>query len=341
MENLLIWGFILAIALFALPVGLLISAERELKTKSRRLAEIECELGNLSETKTSGDQEETQLPKMERWVVELREENSRLQAEIAELKKKPQASQEAPGLTEREISEQEDQVTSSLTSQTLPMVLATESEHAAGDEVTGRRRKIVYAVSFGAILVFALAGILAAGLWRDHAKEEVTAGADQFMITPQTDHPTEEESGIHSPETAAQVIEVEEDEYQAPPSTKQVEEPQKPVMPIVKKSVKPVTAPAPKSRAISSVTSRPQSRSPKKTKDVAKATQLSWGQYEILNPTTVYSKPREQSPTVASISAGVKVNVVELHGDWLEIRSKYGRPPGFIKKDSARPTGIR
>ncbi|MCZ6623786.1 MAG: hypothetical protein O7B35_06075, partial [Deltaproteobacteria bacterium] len=94
MENLLIWGFILAIALFASPVGLLISAERELKTKSRRLAEIECELGNLSETKTSGDQEETQLPKMERRVVELREENSRPQAEIAELKKKPQASQE-------------------------------------------------------------------------------------------------------------------------------------------------------------------------------------------------------------------------------------------------------
>lgn len=386
MENLLIWGFILAIALFALPVGLLISAERELKTKSRRLAEIEYELGNLSETKTSGDQEETQLPEMERRVVELREENSRLQVEIAELKKEPQASQEkaqqledtqekhaemerqgseleegnsrpqteitqlkteqevsqeAPGLTEREISELQDQVTSSLTSQTLPMVLATEPEHAAGDEVTGRRRKIVYAVSFGTILVFALAGILAAGLWRDHAKEEGTGGADQFMITPQTDHPTEGESGTHSPETAAQVIEVEEDEYQAPPSTKQVEEPQKPVMPIVKKSVKPVTAPAPKSRAISSVTSRPQSRSPKKTKDVAKATQLSWGQYEILNPTTVYSKPREQSPTVASISAGVKVNVVELHGDWLEIRSKYGRPPGFIKKDSARPTGIR
>jgi hypothetical protein len=35
------------------------------------------------------------------------------------------------------------------------------------------------------------------------------------------------------------------------------------------------------------------------------------------------------------------VNVVAVRGDWLEVRSKHGNPPGFIKKDSAVPLGSR
>lgn len=64
---------------------------------------------------------------------------------------------------------------------------------------------------------------------------------------------------------------------------------------------------------------------------------LTLGVYEILQPTTVYKEPHENSARVTRIEAGTRVNVVAVKGNWLEIRSKHGRPPGFIKKESARP----
>jgi hypothetical protein len=62
------------------------------------------------------------------------------------------------------------------------------------------------------------------------------------------------------------------------------------------------------------------------------------GLYDVLSPTSVYSEPRDDAQKVAQIEAGTKINVVNVQGDWLEVRSKSGRPPGFIKKDSAVPS---
>jgi hypothetical protein len=64
-------------------------------------------------------------------------------------------------------------------------------------------------------------------------------------------------------------------------------------------------------------------------------------QYEVLYPTSVYKEPREDSEKVASIPAGITVNVVAIRGDWLEVRSKQGNPPGFIKRNSVAPIGNR
>lgn len=61
------------------------------------------------------------------------------------------------------------------------------------------------------------------------------------------------------------------------------------------------------------------------------------GPYQVLYPTRVYSEPREDSTVVARIPRGMKVNVVGARRDWLEVRSRHGNPPGFIKKDSAVP----
>ena len=58
--------------------------------------------------------------------------------------------------------------------------------------------------------------------------------------------------------------------------------------------------------------------------------------YKVLRPTAVYSQPREDSRKIATIKPGTKVQVVDDQGDWLKIRSKHGRPPGFIKKDSVK-----
>ncbi len=65
------------------------------------------------------------------------------------------------------------------------------------------------------------------------------------------------------------------------------------------------------------------------------------GQYEVLYPTAVYREPRNDSPMVARIEAGTKINVVDVHDEWLEVRSRQGRPPGFIKKEAVTPLGNR
>jgi hypothetical protein len=39
---------------------------------------------------------------------------------------------------------------------------------------------------------------------------------------------------------------------------------------------------------------------------------------------------------VANIPGGVRVNVVSASGDWLEVHSRRGNPPGFIRRDDAQ-----
>jgi len=59
------------------------------------------------------------------------------------------------------------------------------------------------------------------------------------------------------------------------------------------------------------------------------------GTYEITQPSRVYASPTEFSQLIGDIEPGVKVNVVNARDGWLEIRSKHGRPPGYIRKEAA------
>ncbi|MGH7853545.1 MAG: SH3 domain-containing protein [Candidatus Binatia bacterium] len=59
------------------------------------------------------------------------------------------------------------------------------------------------------------------------------------------------------------------------------------------------------------------------------------GIYETRRATTVYEEPSASAKTVASIPPGTRVNVVSSSGDWLEVHSKRGNPPGFIRRDDA------
>ena len=61
------------------------------------------------------------------------------------------------------------------------------------------------------------------------------------------------------------------------------------------------------------------------------------GQYEVTVPTPVYEGPRAGARKIATIEPGTRINVIIVAGDWLEIRSRHGRPPGFIRKNSAVP----
>jgi SH3 domain-containing protein len=60
------------------------------------------------------------------------------------------------------------------------------------------------------------------------------------------------------------------------------------------------------------------------------------GTYETLRQTTVYEEPSGSARAVAQIGKGTEVAVLRSVGEWLEIRSKHGKPPGYIRSDDAR-----
>ena len=57
--------------------------------------------------------------------------------------------------------------------------------------------------------------------------------------------------------------------------------------------------------------------------------------YEAVRSTSVFEEPSASSREVATIPKGSRVRVVGSTGDWLEVRSRQGRPPGFIRRDDA------
>jgi cell division septum initiation protein DivIVA len=59
------------------------------------------------------------------------------------------------------------------------------------------------------------------------------------------------------------------------------------------------------------------------------------GSYETLRVTTVHEQPVNSSRVVAQIDRGTVITVVRSTGDWLEVRSNHGNPPGFIRRDDA------
>jgi len=59
------------------------------------------------------------------------------------------------------------------------------------------------------------------------------------------------------------------------------------------------------------------------------------GTFETVRSTRVYGGPSENSPLIANIGPGMKLNVVNSSDGWLEVRSKHGRPPGFIRQEAA------
>ncbi len=57
--------------------------------------------------------------------------------------------------------------------------------------------------------------------------------------------------------------------------------------------------------------------------------------YETVRSTPVYEEPANSARVVAQITKGTQITVVGSNAGWLEIRSKHGKPPGFIRADDA------
>ena len=67
------------------------------------------------------------------------------------------------------------------------------------------------------------------------------------------------------------------------------------------------------------------------------ARQVEAGVYETVRQTSVYDNPSSQARVISQIRGGTRINVVSSSGDWVEVRSKHGNPPGYIRSDDARP----
>ena len=63
--------------------------------------------------------------------------------------------------------------------------------------------------------------------------------------------------------------------------------------------------------------------------------QSTFGAHTIVRSTPVYSEPSEESALITRLDPGTQVNVVAASRGWYEIRSRSGRPPGFIRQDGA------
>ena len=63
------------------------------------------------------------------------------------------------------------------------------------------------------------------------------------------------------------------------------------------------------------------------------------GVYETIRATSVHEDPSGSSRVLSQIGSGTRINVVRSIGDWLEVRSKQGNPPGFIRLADAKFTG--
>jgi len=65
------------------------------------------------------------------------------------------------------------------------------------------------------------------------------------------------------------------------------------------------------------------------------------GTYETVRDTSVFEEPSASSKVVGSIPRGYKVEVLASTGSWLEVRSRSGNPPGFIRRNDALPVAKR
>ena len=72
-----------------------------------------------------------------------------------------------------------------------------------------------------------------------------------------------------------------------------------------------------------------------KREPTAKTESPAPGTYKVIQPSRVYAAPNELSRSIGDIEPGINVNVVHARDGWLEIHSKHGRPPGFIRREVA------
>lgn len=60
------------------------------------------------------------------------------------------------------------------------------------------------------------------------------------------------------------------------------------------------------------------------------------GLYETVRATDVHEEPLSSSRVLSRVGTGTEITVVRGLGPWLEVRSKHGNPPGFVRTEDAK-----
>jgi hypothetical protein len=58
--------------------------------------------------------------------------------------------------------------------------------------------------------------------------------------------------------------------------------------------------------------------------------------YETVRATAVHEEPLSSSRVLTRVGGATQITVVRGVGEWLEVRSKHGNPPGFIRTEDAK-----
>jgi myosin heavy subunit len=215
---------------------------------------------------------------------------------------------------------------------TAPVELPTDSDaHDASvreSEVTQREPQAAAAVSqkrrrrfgiFPVIAVFAVASAVTAGYW-GHRSNEPAAASKVSTVAPESAKVKRSANADAAFKNSPSLTE----------ASNAIDDPEsKPVAPVLATTKRLNFAPQ-----------NPRGQNePLRQKPPTKPAQRVEDMYEITRPTEIYSGPAENSQLIAHAEPGMKINVVTSRDGWLEIHSKYGRPPGFIKKDAAVKIG--
>ncbi len=91
----------------------------------------------------------------------------------------------------------------------------------------------------------------------------------------------------------------------------------------------------PAAPAAASSQEKSASRSPEPSPAPGRRRPAEPGTYEVIRSTSVFAEPSAASRKVSAVKRGTRVTVVGSAGEWLEVRSKHGNPPGFIPRDDA------
>lgn len=202
---------------------------------------------------------------------------------------------------------------------------------------SGRGFKQIVIVAAAIVILAGAVGIyFGTDLLREIPKQEITAVTQSPAVpeVPATSSPGDEsktpsetkESDLWSPAQPALP------EAQPPMQA----EPAKPAPESKPKATIPTESPTPPQRA---QRERDAARPPLSSSPSQARLPGNPGTYETIRSTDLFAEPSLSSKVVSSIDSGIRVNVVGANGEWLEVRSRFGNPPGFIRRGDTKAVG--
>ena len=200
----------------------------------------------------------------------------------------------------------------------------------------GRGRALPIAVIAGVVVIAAGAGVyFGTDLWRQSPKQETSAVAQLPATTTAPPLPPVEEPKVPSETKEGDLWSTVQPAPPEPQPPIQAE-PAKPLTESKSKPMVPAELPTEPRRP---QRERAQPTPPPSTPSSQVQLPANPGTYETIRPTNVFAEPSPSSRIVSNIDSGIRVAVVAANSEWLEVRSRFGNPPGFIRRTDTKLIG--